>query len=189
MEIKLTDNNVSFILVDLETTGLKPEEDCILEIGVTITDKNLQVIDSFESIVWPTVSLSIMNDYVYNMHSSSGLLEDLDSSHVPSVDVVEKNVLDWLESHGIKADKFPMMGSSVHFDRAFLREHMPTLENFFTFMNIDISSLKQLVRIWDPDISWIRGRKKTHRALEDIEDTIDEASFYYNKFFNRSNNA
>ena len=66
---------------------------------------------------------------------------------------------------------------------------MPNLENFFSFMNIDISSIKQLVRIWDPDSKWVRSGTKSHRALDDIEDTIDEASFYYNKFFNRSKNA
>ena len=191
MVIQLKDNRVSFICVDLETTGLDPETDCILEVGITLTDSELKVIDSFESIVWPTVGLDIMNEYVYDMHSTSGLLSDLDSSKgsIPSVNVVENNILEWFDSHGLQPDKFPMMGSSVHFDRSFLRQHMPNLENFFSFMNIDISSIKQLVRIWDPDSKWVRSGTKSHRALDDIEDTIDEASFYYNKFFNRSKNA
>jgi oligoribonuclease len=187
----LEDKRISFICLDLETTGLDPESDCILEIGVTLTDKDLKPIDSFESIVWPTVQLDIMNDYVYNMHSTSGLLGDLNSSqgNIPSVDVVENSILEWFKSYGLEPDKFPMMGSSVHFDRSFLRQHMPNLEGFFSFMNIDISSIKQLVRIWDPNSKWTRSGTKSHRALDDIEDTLDEASFYYNKFFNRSKNA
>lgn len=184
-------NKVAFICVDLETTGLDPKADCILEIGVTLADKDLNSIDSFESIVWPIVSLEDMNDVVIEMHTMNGLLDDIDlnGTNIPNVSTVENQILNWFKSYELEEDKFPMMGSSVHFDRAFLREHMPKLENFFLFMNIDISSIKQLARIWNPDIQWKRNSKKSHRALSDIEDTLDEASFYYDKFFNRSNNA
>jgi oligoribonuclease len=107
---------------------------------------------------------------------------------VPAVDLVETRILEWFDSMELQSGKFPMMGSSVHFDRGFLRVHMPRVESFFSFMNIDVSSIKNLIKIWEPDNRWF-PKDRPHRALADVANTLDEASFYYNNFFNRSKNA
>lgn len=192
---------VTFICLDLETTGLDPNSDSILEIAISLTDDKLNIIDSFESVVWPTKSLSAvlydMSDYVYEMHTINGLISEvvygtyakMHDSPIPTVDSVENTVLDWLSEYDLQHDHFPLMGSSVHFDRAFLKVHMPELEKFFSYKNIDVSSIKHLVKIWNPDDRWSLQKTKAHRALEDVADTLDEASFYYQKFFNRSPDA
>jgi len=178
-------SEVCFICLDLETTGLDPEAESILEIGVVLTDSDLRKLDSFESLVWPVTPLEDLDAFVADMHQTSGLLEDLNrTGKAPSVGEVEARVLAWLEDCGVKQGQLPMMGSSVHFDRSFLKRHMPMLEAFFSYRNIDVSSVKELTRVWGGDQVYTpKTEGVKHRALDDITNTLEEAAYYYHTFF------
>lgn len=181
-------DDVAFICLDLETTGLSPDTEWILEVGITLADKELHELASFESLVWPGDSgpLDNLDRVVRYMHQESGLLSELleGGEEVPTTDVVESRALDWLKSFELPPGKFPLMGSTVHFDRAFLKVHMPDLESFFHYRNIDVSSIKEISKVWHPNDGWVGSKEKRHRALDDVSSTIEEASFYYEKFFN-----
>lgn len=180
--------DVKFVCLDLETTGLEPEEDVILEIGVTIADSELHPIASKESLVWPgEYDLDSLNEIVGEMHEASGLLDDLAEHASPlySAPKVEQDVINWLESYGVQPQTVPLMGSSVHFDRAFLKKHMPKLEAFFTHRNVDVSSIKEMTRRLDGVEEQYEPEQKSaaHRALNDVTNTMAEAEFYYKTFF------
>lgn len=183
--------DVAFVCLDVETTGLDYNSCCMLELGIVLVDQDLEVIAVESWLVEPITDLSEMNDVVRQMHTSSGLLYDLDSQETEDGEwvrpgtptEVERMVLDWLESFGLEPGTFPMFGSSVGFDRRMLQEHMPILEAWFHYRNIDISSLKELARTWCPDTKWVPSGTKMHRVIDDCLSTLDEALFYKRNLF------
>ncbi|MGW8181178.1 MAG: oligoribonuclease [bacterium] len=176
---------VEFVCLDLETTGLDPEEEVILEVGITLCDNKLNKLATWESLVWPgEYDLDSLNDIVAKMHGENGLLDELaqSSASMKNPSRVAHDAVNWLESFGVKPNSLPMMGSSVHFDRAFLKKHMPELEAFFTYRNVDISSIKEFAKHLGLEVHSPKD-SVAHRALADTGSTITEARFYYDTFF------
>lgn len=176
--------NDSLIWVDLETTGLDPQQDRILEIAVVVTDGQLNVIDQYSSIVaYPGSTLLLANPTVEDMHRRSGLLAEMRSTAWSPE--IEPRSLDlrfeaFVAEHG--ATGAPLAGSNVQFDRNFLRRWMPRLEDAAHYRNVDVSTLKELMRRWHPEVpEW--EKTGDHRALSDILDSIAELKFYRARFF------
>ena len=168
--------------IDLEMTGLDPEKHHIIEIASLVTDSDLNIVaEGPEIAVSQTDSvLSLMNDWNVNQHTSSGLVKKIkDSSIVLSE--AEKMTLDFFKKH-IKQHKSPLCGSSVSHDRRFLIKHMPRLANHFHYRHIDVSSFKEVIKRWSPGAEEFQ-KKSSHRAMDDIKESVNELKFYREKFF------
>lgn len=181
----------AFVCIDLETTGLDFDKCCILEVGIVVADENLEVVAADSWLVAPTTDLSEVNDFVNEMHLKNGLWFDLESGEdedgnpVPpfSVASAEAEILDWLGGLDLEEGTYPMFGSSIGFDRHMLQIHMPALEAWFHYRNIDISTLKELTKVWRPDVKWKPSGQKAHRVLDDCHATLEEARLYKETFF------
>lgn len=183
-----------FVVCDLETTGLDHKRDVILEAAFAVTDAELNVIDSKAWIVlssgWET-TFENASDLVRTMHTESGLIDALNHTqeHKPSengVTTVANEIFTWLFNHGVEGN-YPLMSSTIGFDRRFLKEHMPQVEACFSYQVIDVSSIKELCKVFNPNVyaayeKMVAGRKKPHRARLDIAATLEELEFYMNEF-------
>lgn len=174
----MVENELYLIWVDIETTGLNPFQDKILEICCVITDRNLNIEASSKNLVINT-DICYMNDWCVKTHSENGLIEDVLNSTL-NIQEAETKLLKFLQSWS-DYKKSPMCGSSVHFDRSFLRVHMPLVEDYFTYRNIDVSSFKEVTHRWY-DVDYFKS-KSNHRAESDIIQSIKELSFYRRNYF------
>lgn len=177
-----------FIGIDIETTGLDPEADQVLEIGAILFDENLEEVESINLVGPDATGIRRARDldldsFVIKMHTESGLLQELNEVAPPSehlamseslLDTVVSVVSEWSERLG---GRVPMLGSSVHFDRRFLEVHFPALVAPFSHRNIDASSFIEHARMVNPDrCERILATKKagaTHRALDDIRSSAE----------------
>jgi oligoribonuclease len=166
------------IWIDLEMTGLKPDEDVIIEIATVVTDNELNVVAEGPvlAIFQPETALARMDAWNQRQHGSSGLLERVRNSGVQAAEA-ERLTLEFLAAQ-VKSGSSPMCGNSICQDRRFLARYMPALEAFFFYRNLDVSTLKELARRWHPEV--LRGVTKqgTHLALADIHDSIAELRHY-----------
>lgn len=177
-------NNNNLIWIDLEMTGLNPDLDRIIEIATLVTDNHLRILSEGPvlSIYQSEVQLLSMDSWNIHIHNSTGLLEKVRSSKYNEFDAscltIEflKNWVSFKES--------PICGSSVSQDRRFLLKYMPKLEEYFNYRCIDVSTIKELAMRWRPDLIDGLKLKKTHRALEDIQESVSEL-LYYRKHFMR----
>ena len=163
------------IFVDSETTGLEIGVDRIIEIGAICTDRDLQEIDRFSCVVHlPTgYDISGCNPYVIEMHTKNGLWDEAQSDTALWLPGATAAFASWIED--LKLDEpSPMCGSSVHFDRAVLRHWMPEIEQMFHYRNLDVSSFKIAMGLWEPHYKSTAEDRGTHRAIPDLEDTIAE---------------
>lgn len=173
------------IWIDLEMTGLKPEEHVILEIASVVTDDQLEIVAEGPNIAVHVrdEALDHMEDWSRIHHEKSGLLDRVRNS--PDVcRSAEEKTLEFLSEHCDK-DESPLCGNSVTQDRRFLYEHMPRLEAFLHYRIIDVSSIKELVKRWYPQLPAFEKRK-SHRALDDIKESIEELKYYRQKVFRLS---
>ena len=170
------------IWVHLEMTGLDPEERVILEIATIVTDDRLEVEAEGPNIAinHPEEVLQGMEEWSKNHHERSGLLDRVRTSHYDCKSA-EQETLEFLAAHCKKRD-LPLCGNSVWQDRRFLIRHMPSLEKLFHYRNIDVSSIKELVRRWYPLLPPFK-KQKTHRALDDIKESINELKYYRQNVF------
>lgn len=184
------------LILDIESSGLEPQIDCMLELAMLHVSDDLEtVLDSFTTLVYyehgldapmrEVAALEQWNEIVIAMHEASGLFDALDAvdNTAPHVISAERFALSWLDDQhsrfGIDVHKEPMVGSSIHFDRGFLKMHMPDLEKQFFYRNCDISSLKEVVKRWRSETyGMLPEGRKTHRALPDCEDSLVELRFY-----------
>lgn len=186
MEVKMTDDR--FIWVDLETTGLDPRKEFILEIGFIITDIHFEEIDSKDFLIWETPQYDEheIDDFVHKMHTKSELLKET-QAHGRPVAEVQTELVSWLRSHGVDSKAEPLCGSSVSFDRSFLQVHMLEVASYFHYRNIDISTVKELCKRLNPELysklEKYTSKRELHRVVPDLEDTISEAKFYTDNFF------
>lgn len=194
---KLNEDDV-LVFADIETTGLDPEKDFVLEVGLAVTDLQLNYLGDWSSLVlnddWRARCAG--NEFVWDMHTKSGLIRELDNlqngPHDPNnyePAVVAFNAYKWLtEDMGLPDGRIPCAGSSVHFDRDFFkRTRLIVLDSFFSYRNIDVSSLKELCRrynkgLWESISQQTSKTDAVHRALPDISSTVFELKTYLDNF-------
>jgi oligoribonuclease len=174
----------NLIWIDLEMTGLSPERDRIIELAVVVTDAQLaqRVEGPVLAIHQSDATLDGMDAWNKNTHGKSGLIDRVKASTVDEA-AAEAAVIDWLRRH-VPAGKSPMCGNTICQDRRFLANHMPALEAFFHYRNLDVSTLKELARRWRPAL--LDGVKKAqaHTALADVHESIDELVYYRTHLLN-----
>ncbi|WP_092402687.1 MULTISPECIES: oligoribonuclease [Candidatus Ichthyocystis] len=175
-------NEFNLIWVDLEMTGLSPENDKILEIAMIVTDMNLNIIAEGPvlAIHQSAEILDKMDAWNQGTHRRSGLIDRVKSSTLDENSVKDK-YMEFLNQNALP-NKSPMCGNSICQDRRFLAKHMPELESFFHYRNLDVSSIKELVRRWRPELLKLRKRNLAHQALLDVRQSIAELQFYRTMF-------
>jgi len=168
----------NLIWIDMEMTGLQPDSDRIIEMALLVTDPQLNILA--ESPVWvlhqPDEVLDAMDSWNKGTHAKTGLIGRVKASTLTEAQA-EARALQFLEPH-VPANASPMCGNSICQDRRFLARWMPKLEAHFLYRNLDVSTLKELVKRWKPEI--LKGMKKEgkHEALADIYESIEELKYY-----------
>jgi oligoribonuclease len=172
----------NLIWIDLEMTGLNPEKGVIIEIATVVTDDRLELVAEGPNIAihHPEEVLSTMDEWNMTTHRASGLLDRIKVSPYDCRSA-EKMTLEFVSLHCKKGES-PLCGNSVWQDRRFLIQHMPRLAEFLHYRNIDVSSIKELVRRWYPSLPRYK-KGNSHLALSDIKESIDELKYYRRKVF------
>jgi oligoribonuclease len=168
------------VWIDCEMTGLDLSSDKLIEIAVLVTDADLNVLgDGVDVVIHADdAALSSMADVVTDMHSRSGLIEEVRSSTV-DLATAEKAALDYIRKYVKQAKTAPLAGNSIATDRGFIARDMPALDAFLHYRMIDVSSIKELCRRWYPRIYYGQPAKGlAHRALADIQESIRELQYY-----------
>ena len=175
----ISDHNL--VWVDMEMTGLIPEVDRVIEIATIVTDSHLNVLAEGPviAIKQPDAALEAMDEWNTRTHSASGLVERVRSSAV-SEQMASDMTLDFLKEW-VPEGTSPMCGNSICQDRRFMARHMPALEKYFHYRNLDVSTLKILAQRWRPDLPDL-PKQGAHQALTDIRESIEELRHYRTHF-------
>lgn len=168
----------NLIWIDMEMSGLSPENDRIIEVALVITDPRLEVLAEAPVLVvsQPQAVIDGMDDWNKSTHSKSGLIDKVRDSRLDEAEV-EARMLAFLQAH-VPAGSSPMCGNSICQDRRFLARWMPRLEAYFHYRNLDVSTLKELAKRWKPGILSGLVKQGRHEALADIYDSISEMRYY-----------
>lgn len=172
----------NLIWIDLEMTGLDTENDCIIEIATIVTDAELNVLAEGPelAVFQPDEVLSGMDEWNTRQHGESGLVERVrNSRYDPSQ--AEAETLAFLRER-VPAGASPMCGNSICQDRRFMARLMPELEQYFHYRNLDVSTLKELAKRWTPGLVEGFSKQGSHRAMDDIRESIAELAYYRAKF-------
>jgi oligoribonuclease len=171
-----SENNL--IWIDLEMTGLDPDTHKIIEIATIVTDAQLNVLAEGPvlAISQPQSELDKMDDWCTRTHTQSGLVARVEQSTISEQDAIDQTLA--FLSQWVPEGASPICGNSVGQDRRFLSRHMPALERYFHYRTVDVSTLKELVRRWKPEILNDFSKQGTHLALDDIRESIAELQFY-----------
>ncbi len=178
----MAQNQENLIWIDLEMTGLDPDNDLIIEIATVVTDKYLNVLATGPVIAvhQSDKALAAMDAWNKEHHGKSRLIERVKASAVDDAEAMRQTLAflkQWLAP-----GKSPMCGNSIGQDRRFLYRYMPELEKFFHYRNIDVSTVKELARRWAPSIYAGVQKKETHQALDDVLESIEELKHYREHF-------
>ena len=172
----------NLIWIDLEMTGLQPETDLIIEIATIVTDKDLRVLAEGHVYAVPQsdYALAAMDQWNRNQHGGSGLIARVRASRIDSA-TAERDTIRFL-GEWLEPGRSPMCGNSVCQDRRFLARHMPALEGYFHYRNLDVSTLKELAHRWAPHLMASFQKSSSHLALDDVRESIRELQFYRERF-------
>ncbi len=172
----------NLIWIDLEMTGLEPEHDVIIEMATIVTDSDLNILATGPVIAvhQSDALLAGMDEWNTRTHGESGLTQRVRDSQISAAEA-EAQTIAFLEQW-VPKGKSPICGNSIGQDRRFLCRYMPTLEAFFHYRNLDVSTLKILAERWAPQIKEGFQKKGTHQALDDIRESIAELQYYREHF-------
>ncbi|MFD0406583.1 oligoribonuclease [Kitasatospora sp. NPDC127116] len=176
--------NDRLVWIDCEMTGLDLDRDALVEVAVLVTDSELNILGEGVDVIIrpPAEALANMPEVVREMHTASGLLEELEQG--VTLAEAEERVLAYVREHVPEAGKTPLCGNSVATDRGFLARDMPALEKHLHYRIVDVSSIKELARRWYPKAYYNSPQKGgNHRALADIRESIDELRYYREAVF------
>lgn len=170
------------IWIDMEMSGLNPDTDRVLEVAIVITDQELNIVAEAPVLVVHQSDevLAAMDDWNTSTHTKSGLVERVKASVLTEREVDEQMVAFLAEY--VPPRISPLCGNSVHQDRRFMVRHLPQLEAYFLYRNLDVSTLKELARRWKPEIMAGLTKHGKHEALADIHESIDELRYYREHF-------
>lgn len=179
----MNDKPSNLIWIDLEMTGLEPTTDTIIEIATLITDANLMIIAEGPNLAIHQSDeiLSKMNDWNTDQHKKSGLTDRVKQSTI-TMKEAEEQTLAFLKQH-VAAKASPICGNTVCQDRRFLSQWMPTLEAYFHYRHLDVSTVKELAMRWAPEAFKGLTKVSKHLALDDIKESIEELRYYRDRFF------
>ena len=182
MEIMMSKNNNNLIWLDMEMSGLNPETDKVLEIAPVTTDPYLTIIGEGPVIVilQSDEVLSRMDSWNQSTHGKSGLIEKVKNSNVTEEEATHQ-LIEFMGQY-IEKGKSPMCGNTICQDRRFMAKHMPQLESFFHYRNLDVSVFKELAKRWKPELISGFKKKSKHEALADILESIEELKYYREHF-------
>ena len=170
------------VWIDLEMTGLDPDENTIIEIATIVTESDLSIVAEGPSFAIDVgkEELAKMDNWNVKHHTENGLLDRIQSDGV-SMGNAERQTVEFLKEH-CSPGQSPLCGNTIGQDRRFLRRYMPELHDFFHYRSVDVTSIKILARSWYPEVG--KWRKNSgHRALDDIRGSIEELSYYRDKLF------
>jgi oligoribonuclease len=172
----------NLIWVDMEMSGLNPDTDKVLEVAIVITDTHLNTLAEAPVLVvhQNDAVLDAMDTWNKATHAKSGLIERVKSSSLPEAEV-ESRMVEFLQQF-VPPGVSPLCGNSVHQDRRFMVRHLPRLEAFFHYRNLDVSTLKELVKRWKPELAAGFTKHGKHEALADIHESIEELKYYREHF-------
>lgn len=174
--IEISEN---LVWIDCEMTGLNPESDCLVEVAVVITNSELEILDDgIDVVIKPRPeSWANMNDFVRNMHTESGLINEIENGL--SLEDAEKIILEYIQRFVPNAKEAPLAGNTIGTDRMFINRYLPQVDEYLHYRNIDVSSIKELTRRWYPRVYFQLPKKAGgHRALADIRESIQELRYY-----------
>ena len=178
----MAQNPLNLLWIDMEMSGLSPDNDRVLEVAIVVTDAELNTVAEGPVLVvhQPDVVLEGMDNWNKGTHGKSGLIDRVKTS-VLGEGEVEAQMLDFIKQY-VPERTSPMCGNSICQDRRFLARHMPKLEAYFHYRNLDVSTLKELAKRWRPEL--VDGFKKAskHEALADIYESIEEMKYYREHF-------
>ncbi len=173
------------VWLDMEMTGLDPERERIIEVATIITDGQLVEVATGPELVihQPDEILAAMDDWNKSHHGASGLVDRVKASTVSDADA-EAQTIAFINQYVSVKDRPVLAGNSIHQDRRFIRRYMPALEKRLHYRMVDVSTIKELARRWFPQVIAKQPTKKeTHRALDDIRESIDELRYYKQYLF------
>ena len=177
--VTLKGMNDRLVWIDCEMTGLDLANDALIEVAALVTDSDLNILgDGVDVVIKPPAeALTQMKDLVRDMHTHSGLLNELEGGL--DMEEAQRLVLEYIREYAPEPNKAPLAGNTVGTDRGFLARDMPELEGHLHYRVVDVSSIKELVRRWYPRV-YFQAPAKTgnHRALGDIKDSIEELKYY-----------
>ncbi|MBI3313487.1 MAG: oligoribonuclease [Candidatus Omnitrophica bacterium] len=171
-------NKNNIVWIDLEMTGLDPEKESIIEIATLVTNSDLEILAEGPNLVirQPAKLLKEMDAWNQKQHAKSGLIELVKNSKI-TLKKAEKQTLDFIKEYCVRK-KSPLCGNAVYHDRRFIIKYMPKLDAFLHYRMVDVTTLKILVEQWYPKNKELPKKKDSHRALDDIRESIEELRFY-----------
>lgn len=173
----------NLIWIDLEMTGLDPDNDLIIEIATVVTDKHLNILAEgpVMAVHQSDAALAAMDDWNQQHHGQSGLIQRVKDSKIDAAEA-EASTIAFLQQW-VPARTSPICGNSICQDRRFLYRYMPKLEAFFHYRNLDVSTVKELAARWAPQLKDGFNKQASHKALDDILESIEELRYYRETFF------